>query len=77
LKTAFKKYFRYENLLTPFCIKVSEDNVYGSTNQGAILARVEGQGALLTRREVAGAQGVSQCIKHKLNVIGAAQENTY
>ncbi len=63
MKTAFKKFVRYENLLTPFCIKFTEDNVYGSTNQRAILARVEGQGAVLARREVAGAQGVSQHIK--------------
>jgi hypothetical protein len=57
--------------------KVTKDNVHGSTNQGAVLARIEGQCALLVRGEVAGAQGISQSIKHKLNVIGAAKEKNY
>ena len=64
-------------MLTQKVRKVTEDNVQRSANQRAILARVEGQGALLVRREVVGAQGVSQRIKHKLNVIGAAKEKTY
>ncbi len=74
MKTAFKK---YENLLTQSFIKVTKLKFHGSTDKGAILARVEGQGALLAWREVAGAQGVSQSIKHILNVISAAKEKTY
>ncbi len=71
MKTAFKK---YENLLTQSFIKVTKFKFHGSTDKGAILARVEGQAALLAWREVAGAESVSQRIKHKLNVIDAAQE---
>jgi hypothetical protein len=42
-------------LLTQKVRKVTEDNVKRSANQRAILARVEGQGALLARREEVGA----------------------
>ncbi len=45
----------YEYLLTQEVRKVTEDNVQRSANQRAIFARVEGQGALLARREEVGA----------------------
>jgi hypothetical protein len=46
----------FECLLTENVRKVSKDDVQRSTNQGAVLARVEGQGALLARREEGGTQ---------------------
>jgi hypothetical protein len=45
----------YEFLLTQKVRKVTKDDVQRSADQRAILARVEGQGALLARREEVGA----------------------
>jgi hypothetical protein len=51
-----------ESQLTEKVRKVGENDVKRSTNQGAILARVKGQGACLVWREERGTQCVSQDI---------------
>jgi hypothetical protein len=52
----------FECLLTQSVGKVAKDDVERSTNQGAVLARIERQGALLARRE----EGGAQCASYKV-----------
>jgi hypothetical protein len=61
-------------VLTQIVRKVRKSDVQRSTNQGAILARVQRQGALLARREEGGTEGVSQHIEQVLSIVGAAHE---
>jgi hypothetical protein len=56
-KTIFISSFKYQ--LTQSIRKVAKDDVERSPDQGAVLARVEGQGALLARGEECWAQCAS------------------
>jgi hypothetical protein len=60
LKTLFIT--SYECQLTEKVRKVGKNDVKRTANQGAILARVKGQGACLVWREERGTQCVSQDI---------------
>ncbi|MFN9900890.1 MAG: hypothetical protein ACK55Z_19340 [bacterium] len=63
----------YECQLTEKVRKVGKNDVKRSANQGSILARVKGQGALLARWEEGGAQGVSQHVQDILACVGAEE----